>query len=118
MFIRFRTMPLAHKITNMAKVNKEEITYIGRKENMIRWVSIDMHWNLDTRSVLGCQPICLMLTMSKLGMNSCEHLLRGQWCCREGKAIHIVICIKLMQDGVLQGGCNGQGKGECQSGGR
>ena len=86
MFIRFRAEPLAHEITNMAKANKDEITYIGRKENIIRRVLIDMRRNLGTGSVLGRQPICLMRTMSKLGMNSCEHLFRGRRSRREGEA--------------------------------
>ena len=118
MFIRFRTKPLAHEIANMAKTDKDEITYICRKENIIRRVLIDMGRNLGTGSVLGRQPISLICTMSKLGMNSREHLFRGRWSRGEGKTIRVVVCVKLVQDGVLRGGGDGRGEGECRSGGR
>ena len=48
MFIGFRTEPLAYEVANVAKANKDEITYIGRKENIIRRVLIDMGRNLGT----------------------------------------------------------------------
>ena len=51
-------------------------------------------------------------------MDGCEHLFRGRWSRGEGEAIRVVVCVKLVQDGVLRGGGGGRGEGECWSGGR
>ena len=96
MFIGFRTEPLAYEIANVAKANKDEITYIRRKENIIRRVLIDMGRNLGTWSVLGRQTIGFICTMTKLGMDGCEHLFRGRWSRGEGEAIRVVVCVKLV----------------------
>lgn len=89
---------LSKEITDMTQADKNEITYICRKEDIVRWVLLIVGKRV-TRHVLGSIPVCLVGAMTKLGMKSRKNLLgsrRTRWTSKT------IVILGFLEDCVLR----------------
>jgi hypothetical protein len=96
---RMETLP--KEIANMAQANKNKIADVGRKQDVVWWVLVDVTWHFLAVGVLGHHAIRLVGAVTKLCVDGVKGLLRGWWLGWEGQATGIVLLIVFVQDGVL-----------------
>lgn len=82
---------LSKKIANVAKDNKNKITYVGGEEDVVRGVLVDVTWHWLSSGVLRRHSKFFICAVPKLGVNGGEDLLRRRWSCWKGQAISVVV---------------------------
>jgi len=92
--------PLPEKVTNMPEDDEDEVTDVGRQQNIIRWVLLYVGWQRLALRMLRGETIILIGAVSELGVDSGKDLLRGWGTWREGESIRVVK-FGLVQYGVL-----------------
>lgn len=89
------------EIANMAQANKNKIADIGRKQDVVWRVLVDVAWHFFAVRVLGHHPIRLIGTVTKLCVDGVKGLFRRRGLSWKGQATGIIFLVVFMQDSVF-----------------
>jgi hypothetical protein len=95
-----RSETLSDKVAHMAEADKENIAEVGGDKDVIRRLRHFQEIDFFSGSENRCVSVLLVRTMTELGMDGAEHLLRG-WGNNGYRETVGIIELRIMKNGVF-----------------